>query len=313
LSEVEKPPRVSIGLPVYNGEKYLEESIESILAQTYTDFELIISDNASTDRTPEICAKYCKRDPRIRYSRNQTNIGGANNTNLTFQLARGEYFRWAAHDDVCAPQLLERCVAELDRDPNVFLVYADIIEINERSERGQTKVKRDGGGQTPFARFRFLSSRRTHGCEAIYGLMRSAVLRRTGLIGNYTDSDRVLLAELGLLSPFKEIPEFLFFKRFHSGNYYRDWRGRMAWFSPDLAKTGRVTFPNWIQFVEYFRTVHKVPIHKSQKLLCYLWLLGPCALVYGRAMLKDLAVAGSMLTHSLEERQERYRNSENWS
>ncbi len=91
----EKAPKVSIGLAVYNGEKYLGQAIDSILAQTFTDFELIISDNASTDRTPEICKKYAAQDARIRYHRNPTNIGGANNENQTFRMSRGEYFRWA--------------------------------------------------------------------------------------------------------------------------------------------------------------------------------------------------------------------------
>src|SRR5438552_4723426 len=103
-------PRVSIGLPVYNAENYLVEALDSILAQTFTDFELIISDNASTDRTREICKYYESSDARVHYYCNETNIGGARNANLTFKLARGQYFRWAADDDVCAPTLLEKSV-----------------------------------------------------------------------------------------------------------------------------------------------------------------------------------------------------------
>ena len=103
-------PRVSIGLPVYNGERYLRESIDSILAQTFQDFELVVCDNASTDETARICEEYAERDPRVRYFRNARNIGGINNANLTFERSRGDLFRWAAHDDVCAPVLLERCV-----------------------------------------------------------------------------------------------------------------------------------------------------------------------------------------------------------
>src|SRR6202034_1339654 len=105
----------TIGLPVYNGDDFLEQAIDSILAQTYRDFELIISDNASTDRTQEICQRYAATDSRVRYSRNPENIGSVNNGNLTFKMARSEYFRFAAHDDYCAPTLLERLVAEVDR------------------------------------------------------------------------------------------------------------------------------------------------------------------------------------------------------
>ena len=86
--------RVSIGLPVYNGEKYLEQALISILSQTYTDFELIISDNASTDRTQAICREYAAKDPRIRYYCNEENLGAAPNHNRVFELASGEYFKW---------------------------------------------------------------------------------------------------------------------------------------------------------------------------------------------------------------------------
>ena len=126
----EKTPKVSIGLAVYNGENYLEQAINSILSQTFRDFELIISDNASTDRTKEICLKYAKQDPRICYHRNAVNIGGANNENLTFKMARGEYFRWAAHDDYCAPTLIEKCLEQLEKDPTVVLCHSKVIAID---------------------------------------------------------------------------------------------------------------------------------------------------------------------------------------
>ena len=98
-------PRVSVGIPVFNGERFLAETIESILAQTFKDFEIVISDNASTDRTEEICRSYAARDPRIRYNRNDTNRGAAWNHNRVFELARGEYFKWQSHDDFCAPRV----------------------------------------------------------------------------------------------------------------------------------------------------------------------------------------------------------------
>ena len=92
-------PRVSIGLPVLNGEKYVAEALDAILAQSFLDFELIISDNASTDATPDICADYARRDARIRLHRHPSNLGAAPNFNFVFQRSRGEYFKWAAHDD----------------------------------------------------------------------------------------------------------------------------------------------------------------------------------------------------------------------
>src|SRR5215212_2547350 len=106
-------PQVSLGVPVYNGEKYLAEALESLLQQDYADFEIIISDNASTDGTEEICRNFAGRDKRIRYYRNETNIGASPNYNRTFELARGRYFKWCAHDDVCLPAFVRRAAEVL--------------------------------------------------------------------------------------------------------------------------------------------------------------------------------------------------------
>ena len=112
-------PKVSLGLPVYNGENFIAQAIESILAQTFTDFELIITDNGSTDRTPKICEAYAARDRRVAYSRNPENLGAAPNFNRAFALSSGRYFKWVAHDDLIAPEFLARCVKVLDNDPSV--------------------------------------------------------------------------------------------------------------------------------------------------------------------------------------------------
>ena len=224
-------PRVSIGLPVYNGERYLRESIDSILAQTFQDFELVVCDNASTDATARICEEYAERDPRVRYFRNERNIGGINNANLTFERSRGELFRWAAHDDVCAPALLERCVQTLDERADAVGVYPGTINIDEDGIGTGSRYGKEGTATRPHARFRELSYR-YHPCEPIYGVIRSEVLRKTRLQQNYTGSDRALLCELALHGPFVQIPEPLFYKRYHRGNQYKDWRGRMAWSCP---------------------------------------------------------------------------------
>lgn len=109
-------PRVSIGLPVYNGQQYLRQALDSLLAQTFHTFEVIISDNASNDATPEICRDYAACDPRIRYVRHDVNRGAAWNFNYVFGLARGVYFKWHAHDDMLEPTFLEQCVTILDHD-----------------------------------------------------------------------------------------------------------------------------------------------------------------------------------------------------
>ena len=117
-------PRLTIGLPVYNGEKYVAESIDALLGQSFTDFELIISDNASTDGTGDICRHYEKQDSRVRYFRQPQNIGLAPNHNFVVEQARGELFKWASNDDLYARDLLERCVDALDKYPDVVLAHS---------------------------------------------------------------------------------------------------------------------------------------------------------------------------------------------
>ena len=136
-------PKVSIGLPVWNGEKYLRLALQSILQQDYADFELIISDNASADGTPEICQEFAAKDKRIRYSRNQTNIGARGNYNRVFELARGEFFKWASHDDEIHMSLLRRCFESFEHSaPNTVLVFskAEIIDENQPQTRREFLV-----------------------------------------------------------------------------------------------------------------------------------------------------------------------------
>src|SRR5207247_8787636 len=126
-----RKPRVSVGLPVYNGEKFLSEALDSIIAQSFEDLELIISSNASTDGTDEICRAYVARDKRIRYYRNETNIGVDGNFNRVFQLSSGEYFKWASADDICGPDLIAKCLRVLDSDSSVVLAYPKTRFIDE--------------------------------------------------------------------------------------------------------------------------------------------------------------------------------------
>jgi glycosyltransferase involved in cell wall biosynthesis len=124
-------PRVSFGMPVYNGAKTIASALESILGQTFADFEVIISDNASTDATSGIAQDFCKADRRIQYFRNERNLGAHPNFNRAFTLSRGEYFKWAAHDDVIASDYLEKCVRVLDEDSTFVMccsygMYVDV-------------------------------------------------------------------------------------------------------------------------------------------------------------------------------------------
>ena len=306
LNEV---PRVSVGLAVFNGERYLEEAVRSILSQTFEDFELILSDNASTDGTEAICRRFAKQDPRIRYYRYPTDIGGANNENRTFELSRGLYFRWAAHDDVCAPDLIAKCVAVLDDAPDVVICYSQVVEIDEHGTRGRLISRNNAASPEPYERFARIASSKDF-CEETYGLIRSEVLRKTRLQQNYTASDRTLLCELALYGRFHEIPEPLFFKRFHPKNVYTDWRARMVWFDPALE--GKIMFPFWMQFGDYFETIRRAEVPASVKLRCRLYM-GRWLAEHARNLTKDLLVAGYMFLHGREWRRRLHRRENIWS
>ena len=269
-----RPPKVSIGLPVYNGEAFIGEAIESILDQTFTDFELLISDNASTDRTPEICRRYADGDARVRYSCNEANLGAAANYNRVFHLARGDYFRWAAHDDKLAPDYLAACVAVLDRDPSVVLCYPQTLIIDERSEPLHVHPDNlDLASPEPHLRFdqyfRRYSPRRDE-CNAVFGLVRREVLAQTGLIGAYASSDMILLGEIALLGKIQEVQRPLFLRRDHvrtSVRANRDLRDRAAWFDPAL-KAKRL-LPRWRWFGQYLDAVGRAPLSYGERLKCY--------------------------------------------
>lgn len=300
-------PKISIGFAVYNGERYLKEALDSILAQTYADFELIISDNASTDKTEEICRTYAEKDVRIRYSRNEKNIGGANNENRTFALARGKYFRLAAHDDILAPELLAELVKVLEQDPSIVLCYSNIIKID--GEGNETGVL-DGDiavSEKASVRFRELFDWFGHDCETTYGLVRSDVLRKTELQLNYTDSDRTLLCELSLHGKFYRIPKNLFYKRYHaemSTQIYYEHRERMAWFNPEFDVKKQIALPHWMQFFHYLRIIARAPLSLNERMACFgsmfYWLY-----LHQRwaRMIKDLIFAGEIMLNSLLKRQ----------
>ena len=304
----EQSPLVSVGLAVYNGERYLAEAIDSILAQTFTDFELIISDNASTDATAEICRERARRDRRIRYSRNPVNIGGARNENLTVTLARGRYFRWAAHDDYLEPTLLERCVDVLERQPEVVICYTQVREID--SDSNTLQIISRNNADSPSAAMRFgriiLSG---DFLEETYGLMRVDVLRTTRLQADYTASDRTLMAELSLHGRFHEVPEVLFAKRLHDKNVYVDWRTRLAWFAPDRA--GAITFPWWAQWQDLWSTVARVDVAPATKLRCA-GMVAVWTVVRAPKLAKDVAVALVMLVRGKQWRLRRYAATQNW-
>lgn len=293
-------PRVSIGLPIYNAEKYLEEAIDSILAQTCTDFELIICDNASTDRTQEICQAYAQRDPRIRYHRNEKNVGAAPNHNLVFGLAKGEYFKWAAHDDNLAPEFLSRCVEALDQNPDVVLSMTKTTLIDEHGNHlrdVEYRKNTDADLPDPTKRFRNFLLHNMSG-NFLYGLIRVSSMAQTGLHGNFSSADLVFLAELAFYGRYHVVPEYLFLRREHPGQstkgVWKSERARHVWFDTSLGI--KIVLPKWRFLWSCLQAVNRAPLNLSERLICYVYVFRWMLLRRNFwALGKDIAVAAQRL------------------
>lgn len=204
-------PLVSIGVPVYNGELYLARALDSFLAQDFQDFEIIISDNASTDSTAKICTTYLERDERIHFYKNDKNIGLVGNFNRTFELSKGKYFKWAAHDDWHAPESLRVTVALLEENPSAVSCSTGVAIVDEHAQQfDQWLPTVDLASPPPHLRFHRLiwTLGEPH---SLFGLMRSSALRQTALMQSYLGSDRILLAHMGLLGPIVHTPKLLHF------------------------------------------------------------------------------------------------------
>jgi glycosyltransferase involved in cell wall biosynthesis len=267
-------PRLSLGLPVYNGERYLEQTLKCICAQSYGDFELIITDNASTDRTEQICRAFAAKDSRIRYYRHPRNLGAAPNYNQAFQLATGTYFKWLADDDLYEQDYLLKCIAALENDQAAVLAHSAAVDIDSEGKViAEINIDLHVDAQTPHERFRYLSCI-DHPCFHIFGVIRSDVLRRTPLIGSYVGSDRVLIAELALHGRFSEVPERLFLHREHPHRSTRvipDLRLRAVWF--DTTKTAGQKAPNLRLFGEYIAAIQRAPLRLRDRARCLFQLV----------------------------------------
>lgn len=210
---------VSIGLPVYNGERYLEFAVRSVLNQSWTDLELIICDNGSTDATESICRMFVELDSRVRYHRNPVNIGAAGNFCRTFDLSRGPYFRWLSADDYMGRESVEKCLALLETRPDAVLACTRTVFVDESGNETQAYDEIQALEQArAFDRFRAAFDQDPW-CNAVYGLARRGTLAGTGLLGAFPGSDKALLVELAMHGRILEVPEPLFFRRIHPGAY----------------------------------------------------------------------------------------------
>jgi glycosyltransferase involved in cell wall biosynthesis len=275
-------PRLSVGLPVYNGGRYLAEALDCFLAQTFQDFEIVVSDNASTDQTAEICRSYAERDSRIRYYRNERNLGAIPNFNRVFELSHSPLFKWAAHDDLYRPRYLQTCIRILDDHPDVILAHSKTAFVDDIGvsfpldpATGKYIDPHTGVAQAPdspmladspvaISRFWQVLSRARFGSH-MFGIMRRATLQKTRLIPNFAGGDRAMLAELALLGRFRCANEALYLKRFHaSASWALNQRELLEWHSTDdKAYSRRIR-----QLKTFFTTPQGKPVGLMTKAGC---------------------------------------------
>jgi glycosyltransferase involved in cell wall biosynthesis len=277
--------RLSIGLPVYNGAEWVADALDSLLAQTFRDFELIISDNASTDATRQICEKYAASDERIRYVRQEINRGLVWNWNRVFELSHSKYFKWAACDDVLRATFLERCIEVLDRNPDVVWCHTrsrhidatgklllgdrtpEISYLNESRPGDSSKTTASRASALPSDRFSAVLLGRG-GCLDSYGVIRSEILRKTALYIPYYGSEKVLMAELALWGRYEEVPESLCFARVHektAGNM-RSKNQQRSYINPF---SGKWQFDRLGLLRGYLSAVRRAKLPIGERLRCY--------------------------------------------
>jgi glycosyltransferase involved in cell wall biosynthesis len=286
-------PRVSIGLPVYNGGRYLEGALDALLAQTFEDFELVIGDNGSTDSTREVCEAFAAKDQRVRILRGDENRGAAWNYNRVFHASSGRYFRWAAYDDLVAPDYLERLVNALDDAPatTVLAQTGTILiddaggEIGVWNEKFDLTSRRASRRLTQLVRHLVMSN-------VFFGLVRRSAMERTRLHGAYPSADYVFLAELALLGSFLLLPERLFLRRVHadmSRTAGKNLDDVADWFEPG---TGRTVRPEKLRlFAEHLKAIRRSPLGVGERMLATAGFLPVWLARHKRAMTAELLLS----------------------
>jgi glycosyltransferase involved in cell wall biosynthesis len=282
-------PRLTVGLPVYNGEQFLGEALDALLGQTFEDFELIVADNASTDGTADIGRRYAKQDSRVRYIRHDRNVGLVANHVFVQEQARCELFKCAAHDDLYGRDLMERCVDALDENPDAVLAHSWSAVIDE--SRNVTGTFGSGVPMdSPLApeRFRTVLFDGCHDYE--YGVIRTQALRRMTRRGSYHHADRMFNAELALHGRFQQVPDWLYFRREHAGRPPQTVRDRCTIFDPRRAD--RLRHPVARLYAEYLwayiPVIRRAPLSSADRRECYRllaqWMLSRALPVAGRSL-----------------------------
>lgn len=232
-------PRISVGMFVYNGGESISQAITSILSQTFKEFELIISDNASTDETDAICREFAAKDTRIRYIRQERNLGAEANCLFVLDAAVGEYFMWAAHDDVRSPEYLEVNLEYLSAHPDYVASTSPVQFMGGRPDSfkmGDRSLDQENAEE------RFLAGLETwRACGRFYSLMKRDAVASSKMIrsGSYIGADIAFVLELSLQGKFRRVEQGYVELGRHgvsgSGNIYRKYRSSaLNWFVPFL-------------------------------------------------------------------------------
>ena len=285
-------PRLTIGLPTYNGEQLLSEAFDALLGQTYEDFELIVSDNASTDGTAQICRHYAEQDARIRYVRQQHNIGLVPNHIFVMEQARGEFFKWASHDDLYARDLLRCCVEALDEQPDAVLAHSWSAMIDVSGTVIGT-LDTQAVVDSPRAPDRFRSMLFDGWDDYTYGVIRTQALRQMTRQGSYHFADRTINTELALYGRFHIVPNWLYFRREHRGRPPMSVRDRCAILDPRRAD--RLRHPVARLYGEYLwgyvSAIRKAPLSVADRRECYYhlahWVISRAIPVTGRTLRRE--------------------------
>jgi hypothetical protein len=266
-------PRVTIGMPVYNAARHIAQAIDSLLAQSFRDFELIIADNASTDRTGDICRDYEARDPRVRYVRHATNRGAVYNWNFVVAEARGHYFKWASGNDYCAAGMLAACVKALDEDQRLVIAYGRTAFVDDDGQSlGEYQHDLEVLEPRPSVRFERLC-RELRANNAQSGVIRLNVLRQTGIERSFPGGDMGLMSELALYGGFGRLPEVLLYRRMGLGSAtkFRTASELRTFLDPAAAR--RPSFETWQTHWDYVVSMCRAPLPLGERLAVLRYIL----------------------------------------
>jgi glycosyltransferase involved in cell wall biosynthesis len=263
---------VTVGVPVFNGEPFLRQSLESVLSQTAKNLLLLVSDNASSDGTHEVCKELVGKDKRVRYYRQKQNIGVFNNYNELARKCTTKYFKWQSSSDWCDAGFVEDCVDVLESDDSIVLACPQVLIVDESGKSvpyaEDFSLEMDDAAE----RFRYLLEN-TKLCNMFNGVIRANALQGSKLNREFLGSDVVLLTELILKGKFKLVPERLWHRRMTrtTASKLHSAEQRFSFFSglPNSFEK----YVTWKVLYSLFEIVVQSDVDFSTKISCCLYLV----------------------------------------